>query len=84
MSRRLKEIETEVERETSEVIVAAQSSVDSARATLSEIPDAMICNGVAEARRSIISLLDRCDDHFLSAMQSIHAQYGKNATTETH
>jgi hypothetical protein len=82
MSKRLKEMETEVGQETHEVFVFARLEVDSARDRIGEIPDAMICNGAAEARRAIISLLDKCDKHFLSAMQSIHSQYGKTATTK--
>lgn len=82
MSKRLKEMETEVGQETHEMFVFAQLELDKARERMVGIPDTMINNGAAEARRAIISLLDKCDKHFLSAMQSIHSQYGKTATTK--
>jgi len=81
MSKRLKELESEVGQETHEMFVFAQLELEKAKDRIADIPDTMICNGAAEARRAIISLLDRCDKHFLSAMQSLHSQYGKKATT---
>jgi hypothetical protein len=55
----------------------SRSALRMAVSFLKDIPEGLLANGSNAARTQIIHLLDRADDHYVSAEKSILERHGK-------
>ncbi len=76
MSAKLQEMEQEIANELRAILQRAQLELRGTGELLTEIPDAMIGNGAAGSIRTILSLLAKSDEQFITALKSINDTYG--------
>ena len=76
MSAKLQEMEQEIANELRAILQRAQLELRGTGELLTEIPDAMIGNGAAGSIRTILSLLAKSDEQFITALKSINDAYG--------
>ena len=76
MSAKLQEIKLDIGTELRLILTGAQKELRGTEQALDNIPDAMIGNGAAESIRTILSLLARTDEQFVTALKSINEIYG--------
>ena len=76
MAAKLQEMEQEIANELRAILQRAQLELRGTGELLTEIPDAMIGNGAAGSIRTILSLLAKSDEQFITALKSINDTYG--------
>jgi len=76
MSAKLQEIKHKTGVELRLILEGARVELRGTEQALDDIPDAMIGNGAAKSIRTILSLLAKTDDHFVTALKSINEIYG--------